>query len=188
MPARWSFFAFDWTRFRSTAPPLLRASKSGDFTTLQIPEADEVLCALDEETPPESVANALVAHLCGAQDAALFEGGLSELVLWLRKQPHGEEAGETLGELISAGKNVEEWFQSDTGLIGILTEEETQSLASAFAYFRKTYRPPDQPRGLAAITRRFSAADPAKEHLSDLMEVIDEAAARGAGLAVLRED
>jgi hypothetical protein len=187
MATRWSFLAFDWTRFSAVSPALRQAADSGDFTHLGIDDAVEVLDTLDEETPPEAVANAVITHLCGGREMALFESGLPELILWLRKQPHGEEVGETLGELISAEPNVEEWFRADGGLAGILTVEETHKLDSAFAYFRKTYRPPAPPRGLAAITRRFSAADPAKEHLSDLMEVVTQAAAQRAGLAVLRE-
>ena len=188
MATRWSFFAFDWTRFQTLAHALRLASESADFTKLEYEGVEEVLDTLDEETPPEAVANALIFHLCGAHEAALFETGLPEMILWLRKQPHGEEAGEVLGELISAEPHVEEWFRSDTGLAGILTEAETRDLAAAFAYFRKTYHPPKPPRGLAGLTQRFSAADPAQEHLADLMEVVEQAAAGRAGLAVSRED
>jgi hypothetical protein len=188
MAARWSFFTFDWPRFRAISPRLQDAVTSADFTQLGLEDVSEVLDTLDEETSPETVANVVIAHLCSGQEVALFEAGLPEMILWLRKQPHGEEVGEQLGELLSAEPHIEDWFRSDGGLIGILTEEETVSLDSAFTYFRKTYNPPSPLRGLASLTRRFSAADPAKEHLSDLMDVVAQAAGRHAGLGVLRED
>src|SRR5205085_10784839 len=98
---RWSFFTFNWSRFRDLETMLRKASDSADFSAFDSDEALSVLEEFDEGSAPEAIANALVADLCGMGDALVFEAGLPELIHFLRKQPHGEDINEILGLLIS---------------------------------------------------------------------------------------
>jgi hypothetical protein len=188
MNVRWSFFAFDWIRFRALEPPLRRAMETGDFSAQELTEAAEILERMDEDAPPEEVGGALIVEICGRGERVVFEAGLPELLRQLRRQPEGEAVAETLGVLISAAPNVQDWFAADGGPAGLLSEEQTRELAAAFAAFRRHYRPPEPPRGLSALARRFTATEPAHELLDDLMRLVEEAAARRQGIAILREE
>ncbi len=185
MSIRWAFFIFNWARFCEIKPALKAACESGNFDELEI--ADEVLEELDEETEPASAANAIILELCGEGEPVYFEAGLAELIRGLRRYPRGEDVSETLGSMISAQPNVDEWFQAGDGLAGILKPDETVTLAKAFAAFRRKYQPPDPPKGLAAITRRFAPSESPIDHLSDLMELVDRAVTAEQGLGVLCE-
>jgi hypothetical protein len=169
-------------------PALSAAYKTGDFTSLEFKGSEEVLDGMDDDSSPEEVCNALLTDLCGVGESAVFDTGLSELIHWVRKQPYGEEPGEMLAELITVAPNVEEWFKVEQGLVGILPPGDTEDLAIAFLRFRTKYKPPPPPRGLAAITRHFATSEPAVEHIQDLMDIIDAAAASHLGLAAFRED
>lgn len=188
MPSRWTFFAFDWVRFRALEPTLRAAHETADFAGVQDAGAEETLETLEEDAEPEVVCNALLTTLCGAEEAVVFEAGLPEMIRWLRRQPDGDEAAEMLGDLVSAVPNIADWFRVEVGLVGLLTQAQTQALSAAFAAFRRRYRPPEPPRGLAAWTRRFASTDPAREMLDDLMNLVDEAAACSRGIAALREE
>jgi len=188
MSARWSFFAFDWARFRALEPALRLACDTGDFTSAAFEEAAELLETFDAEAAPEEVCNALLVELCGTGEAVVFETGLPELIHGIRRQPEGEEAADALGALVSAEPGIEDWFRVDDGLVGVLTEAQTQELAAYFAAFRRGYHPPESPRGLAAWARRLAPNEPAYALLDDLMDLIDETAVRRYGLGVLREE
>lgn len=188
MPARRSLVLFDWLRFREMEPILKAAGESGDFLPIEDEEAVAFLETLEGGAAPEAVCNALVAELCATGEEVAFETGLPELILWLRKQRNGDEPAEWLGTLLGAAPNVADWFACDAGVVGLLTPEETQCAAAAFAAFRTHYRPPAPPRGLSALTRRFLPVDPAHAQLEDLMALVEEAARREAGLAALLEE
>ena len=187
MTIRWAFFAFDWARFTEIKPALKAACESASFEELSLPEAEEVLDEFDERSDPAEIANAVVLEVCGQGEPVYFEAGLPELIHSLRREVRGEDVAEILGTLISGKPNVEDWFRAGDGLIGILSPEETTSLASAFAYFRKRYEPPDPPTGLRALTRRFVPVETPLDHLTDLMELIDRTVTAERGLAVLCE-
>jgi hypothetical protein len=187
MTIRWAFFAFDWSRFTEIKPAMKAACESSSFEDLILPEADVVLEEFDEGSVFAEIANAVILEVCGHGEPVYFEAGLPELIHSLRREVRGEDVAEILGTIISGRPNVEDWFSATNGLIGILTPGETTALASAFAYFRKSYEPPLPPKGLAAITRRFVAVESPLDHLTDLMELIDRTVTSAHGLAVLSE-
>ena len=187
MSIRWAFFIFNWARFCEIKPALKAACESGNVEELEIPEAEQVLEELDEETDPASAANAIILEVCGEGEPVYFEAGLAELIRGLRRYPRGDDVSEILGSMISAHPGVEEWFKADDGLAGILKPDETVALAKAFAVFRRKYQPPDPPKGLAALTRRFAPVESPLDHLSDLMELVDRAVTAEQGLGVLCE-
>ncbi len=187
MTIRWAFFAFDWARFAEIKPALKSACESANFEELKLPEASAVLDEFDEESDPAEVANAIVLEICGQGEPVYFEAGLPELIHSLRREVRGEDVAEILGSLISGKPNVEDWFSATDGLSGILAPGETTALASAFAYFRKRYEPPEPPTGFRAITRRFVPVETPLDHLTDLMELIDRTVTAEHGLAVLCE-
>src|SRR5437879_2312616 len=119
---RWSFFGFDWVRFEQIRPALKAAHRSRDFTGKRIAAmveadpSDEVGAALARfgpDAPPELVCNTLAVAACGTGELVLVEGGLPELIHWLRKQPGGTEAAEMIADLASAAPHIEPFFDSD---------------------------------------------------------------------------
>src|SRR2546421_7790287 len=187
MPARWSFFAFDWGRFRDLKPKLRTAAETGDFGRLDVPEAAGALSGFHGGSTPEEVANALVTELCGTGEALFFEAGVPELIHRLRRQPHGEEVTEILGSLVSGEPNMEEWFRLESGLVGILSPEETQRLSRELEGLRRDMAPAARPRGLGSITRLFTTTEAAGDRFDDLVKLITDAAGRELGVGVLRE-
>ncbi len=187
MPARWSFFAFDWGRYLDLKPKLRTAAETGDFVRLGIPEANSLLAGFHPESTPEEVANALVTELCGTGEALFFEGGIPELIHRLRRQPNGEEVTEILGSLVSGEPNVEDWFRLEHGLVGILTPEMTQKLERELAALTKGMAPLKRPKGLGSFTRRFTTTEAATDRFEDLTKLIADCASRELGLGVLRE-
>lgn len=186
MEARWLFTGFDWGRFRELTPRLRALGTEDGADLSDVDGAEEMLEELGDDAEPKEARNALIMELCTVGDGALFEHGLPELVSWLRRQPPGEEPAGVLAELISASPGVEEWFAYDSGVVGLLTIEENSQLARALELFRREYRPPDRPRGIAALTRHFLTSEPAVEHLDDLIEVVHESAGEMLGLAAIR--
>jgi hypothetical protein len=186
MENRWLFAAFDWKRYHELSPRIkaLERTTRPDFDDVE--GADDVLEEFGEEAPPRDVRNALLIELCTADDGALFESGLPGLLTWLRRQPRGEDPSETLAELISAHKGIEDWFEAPSGLVGLLTVEETSELARTIGVFRRKFRAPKPPSGIAALTRHFRTSEPAVEHLDELFDVVEEAAAEMLGLAAIR--
>lgn len=187
MSARWTFFAFDEARFRTLETALRRACETGDFTAAAFEEAAGLLESLEEDSRPEEVCNALLVELCGTGEAVVFETGLPELILHLRRQPEGEKAADLLGVLVSAEPNVEEWFRAESGLVGRLTTAQTQELRACAAALRSRERSSRSSRGLTAWTRRFVPMEPADDQWDRLLALIDEAVSRRCGLALLRE-
>ncbi len=187
MPARWSFFAFNWSKFRELKPGLQAASESGDFSALRQEEAVQVLEGFSETSAPEEIANALVTELCGTGEALFFEGGLPELIHRLRKEPRSEDATDLLGALVSGEPHIEDWFRVESGLVGILSQSQTKDLSQAFELLRRDLKPPSRPKGLGAITRRFATTEAAGDRLEDLFKLVDNCAKRNLGVGVLRE-
>src|SRR5438552_609922 len=105
MAARWSIAAFDWTRFSALQPALREAVASGDFTRLDDAEAREILSQLSTGSAAQEITNVLITELCASEEV-LFDTGLPALLLWMRRQPRGDDPAELIGELISAGPNV----------------------------------------------------------------------------------
>jgi hypothetical protein len=187
MAGRWSLHLFDWDRHQALAPRLREAAASDDFGHLHDPEADDLLEELDESATPEEVCNAILLHLCVSAETAAFEQGLPELILWLRRREDAEIAAEALGALLSTGPNVEGWFQCESGIVGILTSSEVQTLNRELTPFREGYRPA-RIRGWKSLTRMLTTTDPASEVIDHLLEIVGEAANRGTGLVAVLEN
>src|SRR2546421_1333530 len=105
MAARWSIAAFDWVRFRGLEPALREAVESGDFRRIEDAEAREILSQVSGSSSAEEVANLLITELCASEEV-LFDTGLPALLLWLRRQPRGDDPADLIGELISTGPNL----------------------------------------------------------------------------------
>lgn len=197
----WSFYGFDWAQYRVWEVPLRQVRETGDFSGLETAYPDsadilsEVLEAFDESDPAEAVCNALLGSLCLLDEPVVFEKGLPELILRFRRHPHhnGEEIADLLGELISARKNVADWFDATPyvipggTLVGLLTVAETEALAARLTTCMPTLPPPTRLRGLALLTQRFTPGEVPQSRLDDLLERITAAARDGEGLAVLYE-
>ena len=98
----------------------------------------------------------------------------------------GDAPAETLAEMISVSPGILDWFKTETGVVGLLTVEETSELARWVGIFLRSYEPPRAAWGIAAITRHFRTSEPDVEHLEELFEVINEAAGEMLGLAAIR--
>lgn len=188
MNGRWSLHLFDWARYKGLEPRLREAASTDNFGHLNDAGADDLLDQMDESATPQEVCNALLLHLCIFAESTTFDTGLPELILWLRRQDGTEDAADGLGALLLKGPNVEEWFACDTGLVGILTHDEVMTLDRKLDCYRGNRKPAKMPRGIGALTRLFTTTDAAKEHVGDLLEIVQEAANRGMGLAAVLED
>ena len=186
MTGRWSFFEFDWERFRQVRPKLKTAFETRDFTALDWPEALDLFEHTEESMPPEVICNELVVALCAAGDPLLIEGGLPATILRLRKLPLGEEPGDVLAELISAEPGIEDWFRVTSGLTGILSGPTTEELSRGLAQF-KLELTETRPQGIAAITRRLSTMETARDPLQSLIRLVERATEHGFGVAAFKE-
>lgn len=187
MFARWSFFLFDWRRFEELAPILVAASDAGALDRLEFEERLAILAEFDDDAETPAICNAIVMDICGEGEPVTLDGAVAELIHSLRRSPNGEPAADILGDLVTSHPHVEPWLHADSGLIGILAPDGVLELSAAFASFRRTYSPPPGPRGLAAIARRLTASEAPIDHLADLLQLADLAAARGMGIAVSKE-
>jgi hypothetical protein len=191
MAGRWSLHLFDWERFGQLAPHLREAAESDDFSHLEDEEADDLLEQLDDSAAPEEVCNALLLHLCVSAESAVFDRGLPELILWIRRREgcdDCEDAADMLGALLSRANRVEPWFACDAGLMGMLSREEAAQLDRRLDAFRRNRRTAAKRAGFGALTRLFTTTDPARENVDDLIEIVGEAAARKTGLAAVLEE
>jgi hypothetical protein len=186
MATRWSFFAFDWERYREIRPRLKIACETGDFTTLDWPEALDLFEHVEESSPAAEICNELIVSTCAASDAISFETGLSATILKLRKQPGGEEPGDMLAELISAEPGIDDWFRTPKGLVGVLSTPATEELFHQLAPFQKeTKRRPA--RGISRIARKLATTEPARDPLQALIGLVKSGADHGWGIAAFKE-
>jgi hypothetical protein len=191
MAGRWSLHLFDWERFGQLAPRLQEAAASDDFSRLEDEEADDLLDQLDESAAPEEVCNTLLLHLCVSAESVVFERGLPELILWLRRRlgcDGCEDAADMLGGLLSRSNGVEPWFACDAGLMGMLTHGEAVELDCHLESFRRSRKPATKRGGFSALTRLFTTTDAARENVDDLIALVEEAADRKMGLAAVLEE
>ena len=186
MAARWSFFPFDWQRFREIRPRLKLACESGDFSNIDWPEALDLFEHANEHMQPEVICNELVVTMCASGEPLFIEGGLPATILKLRKLPNGEEPGDLLAELISAAPGVEDWFKTDSGIVGILSAPTVEELTHMLSPF-KLEAPKSRPKGIAQITRKLTTIDPPKDPLQSLIKLLEESAAHGYGIAAYQE-
>jgi hypothetical protein len=187
MADRWILFLFDWPRYQLLLPHLRIASRTGIFTAPGLADAEEFLQDFDERREPAAACSAILIELCTLGDPLELDGGFAELMHDLRRRPNGQEPSELLAELVSAVPNLEPSLTTAEGIAGILAPGQVRDLADYFALFRKTYRAPAPPRGLAALARRFTTTESATEQLPDLMDFVDQACVRGLGLAAMKK-
>ena len=186
MSVNWTITAFDWSRLQELEGPLAAAHESGDFTRLSLPEIDSIFDHCPEDEPAESLCNAIIQVLCCGEESAEFPSGFAELIHWLRKQPKGELPAEVLAQLITSEPNVEDWFRTDFGVVGILDVWQTLELLDQLKAFLADYVPPKLPRGFASLARRFSPSESHQSQIPDLLEIATHAAQKQVGLAALR--
>jgi hypothetical protein len=186
MAARWSFFAFDWERFRQIRPKLKLASEAADFTALDWPDAMDLFEHIDEAMRPEEISNQLITTMCAVDDPVYVEGGLPATILKLRRLPNGEEPGDLLAELISAEPGIEDWFRTESGMVGVLSAPTTEELAHLVGPFdlNGEERPA---RGVAQLARKLAVTDTPKDPLQSLIDLVKRATQRGCGVAAFKE-
>ncbi len=186
-PSSWTVFAFDWTRYRAIGPTLQAACGTGDFTALGIVGADTVLETIEEDLSPETVCSVLLAELCGRGEPAAVPGTMLGVLRHIRRNRDCEEAADLLTELLVGGSNVAPWFASRHGVVGLLTPDQTRDLAARLGRFCRRAEPKAKPGKLQSLFRLFSPSAEDDTVLEALRELVDEAAARGDGLAAAVE-
>jgi hypothetical protein len=186
MADRWTLILFDWPRYQLLLPHLRVASRTGDFTAPGLADAEEFLQDFDERREPAAACSAILIELCALGETLVFDAGFAELMHDIRRRTNGQEPAELLAELVSASPNLEPALTTAEGIAGILAPGQVRDLADYFALFRKTYRAPAPPRGLAALARKFTTTESAAEQLPDLMDLVDLACVRGLGLAAVK--
>lgn len=186
-PSAWTVFAFDWTRYRGIGPKLQAACATGDFTSLDIAGADAVLETLEDDIPPEEVCSVVLAELCGRGEPVVVPNSLLRLLRHIRRDRDCEEAADLLTELLVGGSNVAAWHRTERGLVGLLTPEQTRDLAPRLGRFCRRETETRRPGWFEKLRRLFSPTDEEATVLRALRDVVDEAAARGDGLAAAIE-
>lgn len=133
MDVCWYFYRFDYDRFLLLRPSLRSATIPAAFAGLtDSPETQAVVDALMEGAM--SIPEARIAFMqaaCFLGDPLDFDKGLPRCIASLHRQRGREDAAELLGELLAGGKNMEPWLKP-SGLTGILTPEETLTVAHAY--------------------------------------------------------
>ena len=187
MAIRWSFFSFDWVVYQRIERLVKQAKVSGNFDSLEFDGIQEALETVSDDATPEETANAIITDICGVGEPVIFESGLSDMILRMRRERNGVESAEILGELMSSSPGIQDWYAVDNGMVGVLTIRQTQALASSFIAFRQSWVPPSPPHGLGALKRHFASSENPEEILPDLMDLVEAATSRGEGIGVMRE-
>ena len=187
MAVNWLVATFDWTKFQQLEPILVECSRTGDFTSLALPEAESLLEKWPEDEPASSLCNAIIQVLCCSEETAEFPAGFLELIHWLRQKPKASEPAETLAHLITSHPHIEEWFTVEFGVAGLLDVWQTRELSDQLKQFEANYVPAPAPRGIMGFAKRFSTIDTHAYQVQDLLSIVYRAANEGLGVAVIRQ-
>ncbi len=182
--ARWIFYGWDEVHFRRLRGVLRRAALSGALPADLSGPGRAALQELPAGASLEEACNAIFLAECARGEAAVCEGGLPELLVYLRRDDAGEEFATAIAELISARPHMEAWFETEVGLIGLLSAADVRAIADSANRVRSEPRLPQRPSWL----RRLSPAQDPYEGLMDLMDLVVWSAEQGLGLAAVLEE
>lgn len=179
-------------------PALRSATTPAAFAAIaDTPETGALAEALiDNEITFAEARRAFVETACCVGDPLLLDSHFARFVSELGRHRGAEEASELLAELLAGSKNLEPWLRDSSGFGGILTPEETLSLARSYSVVTKRGRigkrgKKRRRRGglVGAVTdfiRRLFDRRPLDEEIVRLLgELIAEAQDNGEGVAVL---
>jgi hypothetical protein len=183
--ATWSFAAFDWVRFRALAPELKRAHSVGDLRASANEQIAEVASPFNADEPVSTVCNVIIVELCTRGKWVVVRPSLPELVRRLCTRPAGEDAAEILTDLALSGQNIEPWFKSDAGLMGLLTITDVEHLAAHLeAYARERPKSPP-PEGVLGWARKLTPVGDDEDLMEALTALVIEASLERLGLAAV---
>ncbi len=180
--------------------PLLRAAVlPADFEDYcKTFDLEATLIALeDEQATLETLRQEIVRTECCLEMPLVLDAAFPRFVRELAQRPHTDLAALLLSELIAGNKNIENWFRADAGLLGILTPEETHTLAANLRnLFQRGFLGSRRGRkrrrgGLVGVIKGFLsglfALSPSDEEILFLLDdLLRDATRNGEGLALGR--
>ncbi len=182
------FVGFDWSRYLRLRPALASGDGIGSYRTLEDAEAQAVIAQLPEEASGADIANCVLAEVCAVGTPVMCRRALADLVKRLQTTDSGEAASELLTELALGRTNIEPWFQSDVGLIGLLTPAETRRLREHLNE-HAAERPVQTRRGGLAGVIDLMRADGSEDALiAEIRTLAVWCAAAQFGMAALTRD
>ena len=143
------------------------------------------------------VTRAATFNECCRDEPLALDSTFLHFVRELAHRPKTDSAAVLLSELIAGNKNIEPWFDADAGLMGILTPDETRTLAADLRpLFRRGSFGSRAGRkrrrgGLLGIIRGFLrglfASPPSEEEILSLFgDLLKDAVRESHGLALGR--
>ena len=196
MSGGWHFYRFDFARYLQLRPALRSASTPEAFAAIaDAPETQSLAALLEsEEISREEARHAWLRAVCCLGDALLLDTGFPRFVAALGRRRGAEDAAQILCDLAAGGKNIEAWLLPSYGLVGLLTPDETAALAAHCRPLRgkmgmrvgkRRRRRGGLLGALSAFFRSLFDRSPRTEEMMPLLlELIDNAAERGEGIAV----
>jgi hypothetical protein len=184
MAQTYGFHPFDWAQFRAISTPLAKGYSTGDFSDPRLASAQPVLAELEAGLPLEQVCNAVALELCCLRSGIVFHGTLFDELRALRRSG-AVDAADQLTDLVLSGMNTQGWFRSESGLIGIMTEDGTRRLARLMAGATSRGPKVQAPRGFMRIVAQLMAQEPDRDLLAELAQLATWSAEGGYGLAAV---
>ena len=173
---------FDWARYQQLKTMLSDLDNLIDLHNLVDADVSAVLEGLPPDLTIQETCNAIVLNLCvvGNEDL-LIEIGLVKANRSIGRLPDGHDMEELMVEFTGNAHRIEDWLRSSSGLMGLLSVEETFELSQ----FLKSHRPKEErPRGkLSAVTSLFRTGSANVTFVEELTQLCDEAESGEYGLA-----
>ena len=185
--SQWIFSAFDWQQFQELESRIGSVRDVSDFEGVDIEGLDGFLEEFVEGTNPQVICNALVNQFCcSGSHVAVIESGMPAVIKYVAKMKDSEDVEMVMAELVAGGKNIEKWFKTEAGLVGLLTVSETRMLAD-FLLSRMAEEPPKEKSLLGAVGSFLSRTDVRRSDLEDLVEILGIAVEGGFGVAAFTD-
>ena len=183
--ATWTLRGFDWKRFHELKPALEQAVRRNDLRTVPDAEAAALVAEMEEIGELAAVCNYLIAHICTTGDALVFHRNFPEFVDYLQDELGAEDAAEMLTEGAFAGVHMEPWYQTDEGLMGILSWADLDRLHRWLQAAAANLQPEERPRGLAVLIDALRTRQTNEELAKSLLGLVAHCVENRQGLAFL---
>ena len=184
MARTYGFHPFDWSAYRALVTPLSGAYRSGDFGGSQLAVAQPILAELEPDLPPEAICIAVVLELCCLRSGIVFHGTLLDELRAMRRTG-SVDAAEALTDLVLSGMNLPDWCRADSGLAGVLTEQQTVSLAQTLRGASSRASGAAGPAGFRKLVLRLTGHEIGRDMLGELAQLVAWSAQGGYGLAAV---
>lgn len=198
LPDHFLLCRFDYARYVELCPKLRIATLPDHFEEFcTTPELQESLFSFEEGLIlPEILRQEIVRAECCLHEPLELDSAFPRFIRELAQRPKTGEAALLLSELLAGQRHLETWLRADGRLRGILTPDDTRSLATSLSLLvqrgymgsrtgRKRRRGGLMGR-IGSFLRGLFALSPSDEELLLLLDdLLRDATRNGEGLALL---